>query len=203
MRIKICGITNYEDAKLCCDLGADALGFIFYEKSKRKISVGDAKKIINKLPVFVGKIGVFVNEDLAIIENISKEIKLTGVQLHGDETPEFVELLKLPIIKSFRVNSGFDFSVLIKYSVCKFLLDTYSKEDYGGTGQSFDWNVIPTGIRSKIILAGGISIENIEHIFNNVRPEAVDLSSSLEKYPGKKDEIKLKNFFHKINLLRR
>lgn len=203
MRIKICGITNYEDAKLCCDLGADALGFIFYEKSKRKISVGDAKEIINKLPVFVGKIGVFVNEDLAIIENISKEIKLTGVQLHGNETPEFARSVKLPVIKAFRVNSEFDFSIFEKYSRYKFLLDTFSKEEYGGTGQSFNWEIIPSGIRIKIILAGGISIENIEHIFNNVRPEAVDLSSSLEKYPGKKDEIKLKNFFNKINSLRR
>jgi phosphoribosylanthranilate isomerase len=203
MRIKICGITNYEDAKLCCDLGADALGFIFYEKSKRKISVDDAKEIINKLPAFIGKIGVFVNEDLSIIEKTSKEIKLTGIQLHGDETPEFASLINLPVIKTFRVNSEFDFSFLEKYGRCKFLLDTYSKEEYGGTGQSFNWNVIPTRIRSKIILAGGISIENIEHVFKNIQPEAVDLSSSLEKYPGKKDKIKIKNFFNKINSLRR
>lgn len=203
MRVKICGITNYEDAKLCCDLGADALGFIFYEKSKRKISVDDAKQIINKLPVFVGKIGVFVDEDLTLIERSLKTLKLTGVQLHGDETPEFVELVKLPVIKAFRINSGFDFSILEKYGSCKLLLDTYSKGEYGGTAKSFNWEVIPTEIRSKIILAGGISIKNIEHIFKNVKPEAVDLSSSLEKYPGKKDEIKLKNFFQKINSLRR
>lgn len=203
MRIKICGITNYEDAKLCCDLGADALGFIFYEKSKRKVSVDETKNIINKLPAFVSKIGVFVNEDFNTINRISKEIKLTGVQLHGEETPQICELINLPVIKAFRVNSGFDFSILDAYHDCKFLLDTYSTEEYGGTGQSFNWEIIPAEIKNKIILAGGISIDNIEYIFNEVKPEAVDLSSSLEKYPGKKEEVKLKNFFQKINSLRR
>lgn len=203
MRVKICGITNYEDAKLCCDLGADALGFIFYEKSKRKISVDVAKEIINKLPAFISKFGVFVNEDLSTIERTAKEIKLTGIQLHGNETSEFASSVKLPVIKTFRMNCEFDFSILEKYSRCKFLLDTYSEREYGGTGQSFNWETIPVGIRSKIILAGGISIENIELVFKNVQPEAVDLSSSLEKYPGKKDEIKLKKFFNKFNSLRR
>jgi phosphoribosylanthranilate isomerase len=203
MRIKICGITNYEDAKQCCDLGADALGFIFYEKSKRQISADEAKKIINRLPAFISKIGVFVNEEQNTINRLSSEIKLTGVQLHGTETPEFVRLIILPVIKSFRVNGEFDFSILKKYENCKFLLDAYSAEKYGGTGQAFNWEIIPVEIRNKIILAGGISADNIEHIFNNIRPEAVDLSSSLEKYPGKKDAVKLNDFFQKIISLRR
>ena len=203
MRIKICGITNYEDAKLCCDLGTDALGFIFTEKSKRKVSIDAAKVIIKKLPAFVSKIGVFVNEDLNTINWISKEIGLTGGQLHGEETPEFAESVNLPVIKTFRINSEFNFSVLDKFDGCKFLLDTFSTEDYGGTGQTFNWEIIPVELRNQIILAGGISIDNIEHIFNNVQPGAVDLSSSVEKYPGKKDEVKLKNFFQKINSLRR
>jgi phosphoribosylanthranilate isomerase len=105
MRIKICGITNYEDAKLCCDLGADALGFIFTDKSKRKVSIDIAKTIIKKLPVFVSKIGVFVNEDLTTINRISKMIDLAGVQLHGEESPEFAKLVNLPVIKTFRINS--------------------------------------------------------------------------------------------------
>jgi len=203
MRIKICGITNYEDAKLCCDLGTDALGFIFYEKSKRKVTADEAKKIINKLPSFISKIGVCVNEESNTINRIASEIKLTGVQLHGDESPEFAGLINLPVIKSFRVNTEFDFSTLKKYKYCKFLLDTYSAKEYGGTGQAFKWEIIPVGIRNEIILAGGISVDNIEHIFINIRPEAVDLSSSLEKYPGKKDAGKLKEFFQKINSLRR
>ena len=203
MRIKICGITNYEDAKLCCDLGADALGFIFTEKSKRRVSINDAKEIINKLPVFVGKIGVFVNEDLNTINHISRETKLTGVQLHGEGTSEFAESVNLPVIKTFRINSRFNFSVLQQYHSCKFLLDTYSSEEYGGTGHSFNWNIIPAELRNQIILAGGISIDNIEHVFTIIKPDAVDLSSSVEKYPGKKDEVKLKNFFQKINSLRR
>jgi phosphoribosylanthranilate isomerase len=203
MRIKICGITNYEDAKLCCDLGADALGFIFTDKSKRKVSIDIAKTIIKKLPAFVSKIGVFVNGDLNTINRISKEINLTGVQLHGEETPEFARLVNLLVIKAFCINSGFDFSVLDKFDGCKFLLDTFSTEDYGGTGQTFNWENIPVELMNQIILAGGISIDNIEHVFTIIKPEGVDLSSSVEKYPGKKDEAKLKNFFKKINSLRR
>jgi len=203
MRIKICGITNYEDAELCCDLGADALGFIFYENSKRKVSFEEAKKIINKLPSFISKIGVYVNEESDAINRIAGEIKLTGVQLHGDENPEFADLINLPVIKSFRVNGEFEFSTLKKYKNCKLLLDAYSPEVYGGTGQAFNWEIIPAGIRNEIILAGGISADNIGYIFNNIRPEAVDVSSSLEKYPGKKDAVKLKEFFQRINSLRR
>jgi len=203
MRIKICGITNYEDAKLCCDFSADALGFIFYEKSKRKVSVDEAKEIINKLPSFISKIGVFVNEELDTINSIVREIKLTGVQLHGDESPEFAGLIDLLVIKSFRVTGEFDFSILKNFKNCKFLLDAYSVEDYGGTGQVFNWEIIPARLRNKIILAGGISADNIEDIFNNIRPEAVDLSSALEKYPGKKDETKLREFFQKVNSLRK
>jgi phosphoribosylanthranilate isomerase len=203
MRVKICGITNYEDAKLCCDLGADALGFIFHEKSNRCVGVNVAKEIIKRLPAFVSKVGVFVDEDSRAINTISREIKLTAAQLHGEETPELVGSINLPVIKSFRVTDGFDFSILERYPNCKFLLDTFSKEEYGGTGRSFNWEIIPIGIRNKIIIAGGISVDNIEYIFKYIQPEAVDLSSSLEKYPGKKDEIKLKDFFQKVNSLRR
>jgi phosphoribosylanthranilate isomerase len=203
MRVKICGITNYEDAKLCCDLGTDAVGFIFYEKSKRYVHVNIAKEIIKELPAFVSKIGVFVNENSKTINTISKEIKLTGIQLHGDEPPEIISEIHMPVIKTFRVNNDFDFSILNNYANCNFLLDTHSTEEYGGTGQTFNWGIIPPEVQKKIILAGGISIDNIEYIFKNIHPVAVDLSSSVEKYPGKKDEIKLKKFFDKIDLLRR
>ncbi|MFH1195895.1 MAG: phosphoribosylanthranilate isomerase [bacterium] len=203
MRIKICGITNYEDAKLCCDCGADALGFIFYEKSKRFVSIDEAKSIIQKLPAFVSKIGVFINEDSKKINDIAREIKLTGVQLHGEETPEFAESILLPVIKGFRVSEEFDFSITDKYPGCKFLLDTYSTKEYGGTGQTFDWEIIPMKIRKTIILAGGVSSSNIEHIFKTVKPVAVDVSSSLEIKPGIKDESKVKSFFEIFNSLRR
>ena len=202
MRVKICGITNYDDAKLCCDLGVDALGFIIYKSSKSHIQIDEAKKIIKKLPAFVSKIGVFVNESSQNINSISNQIKLNGIQLHGEESPKFIEEINLPVIKTFRINSAFDFSKLEKYNNCNFLLDTHSTEEYGGTGKVFNWEIIPAEIRNKIILAGGVSIVNIEHIYKNIQPAAVDLSSSVEEYPGKKDHKKLKEFFNKLNPLR-
>ena len=203
MRIKICGITNYEDAKLCCDLGADALGFIFYEKSKRCVNIDEAKTIIEKLPAFISKIGVFVNEDSKKINEIAHEIKLIGIQLHGEESPEFVQQIYLPVIKAFRVNNDFGFSITDKYHGCKFMFDTHSKSEYGGTGQAFDWEIIPMNLRKSIIIAGGISASNIEFIFKTIKPEAVDVSSSLEISPGIKDESKIKSFFEIFNSLRR
>lgn len=201
MRVKICGITNYEDAKLCCDLGVDALGFIMYKSSKRYVRPNPAKEIIKKLPAFVSKIGVFVNESPKMINARAMEIKLTGVQLHGEEPPEIIEQINLPVIKTFRITNSFDFSELKSYRNCNILFDTHSNEGYGGTGKTFDWDVVPFEIRNKIILAGGISILNIEYIYKNIQPAAIDLSSSIEEFPGKKDHNKLKEFFNKLNSL--
>ncbi len=202
MKVKICGITNIEDAKYCCNLGADALGFVFYKKSKRYINYNNAKDIIDKLPAFILKVGVFVNNSIEEINEISKIIGLNAVQLHGDESPEFITQINLPVIKSFRINENFDFSILDKFKSCSFLLDSYSKDDYGGTGKNFNWNLIPTHLKNKIILAGGISVENIQYIYNHIKPQAVDLSSSVEIIPGKKDFDKLKRFFKVLNNLR-
>ncbi|MEG8947146.1 phosphoribosylanthranilate isomerase [Rosettibacter firmus] len=202
MRVKICGITNLEDALLCCNLGADALGFVFYEKSKRYIDFSSAKDIIKKLPAFVLKVGVFVDNSLNEINEISRSLGLNAVQLHGEQNSEFVNQINLPVIKSFRINDEFDFSILNKFQNCSFLLDTYSNDSFGGTGKKFKWDLIPAQIRNNIILAGGISVENVEYIFNNIKPQGVDLSSSVEKEPGKKDPDKLKEFFRVINNLR-
>lgn len=202
MRVKICGITNFADALLCCELGADALGFIFYEKSKRFIGISKAAEIIERLPSFVVKVGVFVNQKPFIINTIAKEIGLNAVQLHGNEPQYYVKKIFLPVIKSFRVKNNFDFSLLNNYKKCSFLLDTFSDETFGGTGETFDWNLIPNELRNKIILAGGVSSNNIEQIFHEIKPHAVDLSSSLESSPGRKDAIKLKEFFNKVNTLR-
>ena len=164
MKVKICGITNIEDALLSYNLGADAVGFIFYKKSKRYIEPIKAKKIINQLPAFINKVGVFVNESAEEINKVSKEIKLNLVQLHGDETPEIVDQTDLPVIKAFRVKEIFDYSKLKNYKNCYFLLDAYDDKEYGGTGQNFNWNKIPEELKNKKILAGGISVENIEKI---------------------------------------
>lgn len=203
MKVKICGITNIEDGLLACEFGADAVGFIFYKKSKRFVNYSKAKSIILSLPYSVLKVGVFVNEDSKIINKLSGEIGLNIIQLHGEETPEFIKKIKLPVWKVFRVNEDFDFKIIKKYKGCEFMFDTFLKESYGGTGKTFDWNIIPGELKRKIILAGGVSINNIEEIYKNISPAWVDVSSSLEKNQGKKDEIKLKEFFVAINKLRK
>ena len=198
LKIKICGITNLEDAFLSKELGADALGFIFYENSKRYITPESAEQIAKQIGALILKVGVFVNEKPERINSIAKTVQLNIVQLHGDETPEMISQINLPVIKAFRVNEQFDFETLNNYKNCYYLLDTFSKSEYGGTGKSFYWNLIPAELRSKIILSGGISSDNIKNIKNEINPYAVDVSSSLEEYPGKKSKGKLKEFFNKI-----
>ncbi len=202
MKVKVCGITNLEDALLCEEYGADAVGFIFYEKSKRYIKFDSAAEIISRLSPFTMKVGVFVNCTAGHINETASMLSLNAVQLHGDESPETAEQIKFPVIKSFRVDAGFDFEYLKRYKNATFLLDSKSDNGYGGTGEKFNWNLIPQVFRSKIILAGGVSVENLENIFNKIKPAAVDLSSSLEKEPGKKDEIKVKIFFNEFNRYR-
>jgi phosphoribosylanthranilate isomerase len=201
MKVKVCGITNLEDAVYADKCGADALGFIFYKKSKRYISPESAKKIIDQLPLFLIKVGVFVNEEPEIINKISSNISLNAAQLHGDENPSIVDKISIPVIKSFRVSEHFDFSVLSNFRKCSILLDAYSDGELGGTGKQFNWKFIPNEIKPKIILAGGISHENIENVVNDINPAAVDLSSSLEKSPGIKDHEKIKLFFNKLKNL--
>lgn len=202
MKVKICGITNIDDAKICTTLGADAVGFIFYKESKRYLSPEDAREIIKQLPPFISKVGVFVNEDVDIVNSIANRVGLNFVQLHGDETPEYLQKVNYPIIKAFRVDKDFDFTKLRDYDNCSFLLDSFHKEEYGGTGQKFGWEKIPNELRCKIILAGGVSSKNIDQIKNEINPYAIDISSSVEISPGIKDHEKLKQIFTKINDVR-
>ncbi len=202
MKVKICGIVNIDDALFAEQLGADAIGFIFYKRSKRYISTEAAKVISQKLSVFTLKIGVFVNESAEEINRIAAIAKLNLIQLHGDEKPEMIQKLVLPSIKSFRIDEGFDFSILEEYPCTNFLFDTFSRNEFGGTGKTFDWNIIPHLLRKRIIIAGGVSEKNVEEIFTKINPYAVDVSSSLEVTPGKKDHDKMKSFFQIINQLR-
>ncbi len=202
MKIKICGITNYEDALLAEMLGADALGFIFYKKSKRYVSPAQVKIITNKLSPFTTKVGVFVNESPEVINKVSKETGINIIQLHGNEQLEIASKLLLPAIKAFRIDKDFDYKQLENYNDYPILLDTHSNSEYGGTGQQFNWELIPNNIKGKIILAGGISVENVETIFNSIKPAGIDVSSSLESEPGKKDKEKMEEFFNKVNQLR-
>lgn len=199
MKVKICGITNTEDALLCESAGANALGFIFYKKSKRFILPKTAKEIIDHLSPFTVKVGVFVNETAKNINSIAEFTGLNLVQLHGDEEPNIITKIKFPVIKAFRVNEEFNYNIIEKFKNSYILLDSLSKNAYGGTGNSFDWNSIPLKIRNKIILSGGVSNKNIQYIIDNIKPAAVDLSSSIEDSPGKKSKQKVMEFFKIFN----
>lgn len=203
MKVKICGITNIEDAKLASELGADAVGFIFYKNSLRYLEYSKAKDIIDELPSSILKVGVFVNEKIDEINDVSEILNLTNIQLHGEETPETVNQIYLPVWKAFRVSTGFDFDRVKEFNNCRIMLDTYSADEYGGTGETFNWDLIPPDLKQDIILAGGISSNNIEKIYREVSPAWVDISSSLELQPGKKDHKKVKEFFTIINKLRK
>lgn len=201
MKVKICGITNKDDAQCAVELGADAVGFIFVESSPRTIRPADAKEIIRTLPPFVVPVGVFVNAKLGAIRRIVEESGISCVQLHGDEPPEDMIGLGVPAYKSFRVNGTFNPEVMRRYPGPAYLLDTYTKNFFGGTGKIFDWNI---AVRAKacgrIILAGGLRPENIADAIRAVQPYAVDINSGVETSPGKKDRSKLRHLF---SILRR
>jgi len=201
MRIKICGITNISDALVCQREGADALGFVFYRGSKRYITPEQAQEIIAGLSPLIMKIGVFVDEPVDAINKIATQLGLNAVQLHGEEPPDYISKIHLPVIKSFRVDPEFDYAKLISYQNCYYLLDSYSAQAYGGTGLRFNWQHIPEQLRQSIILAGGISIDNIELICRDIKPAAIDISSALEEYPGKKDPEKIRQFMNKYQSL--
>jgi phosphoribosylanthranilate isomerase len=198
-KVKICGITNLEDALLSAKFGADALGFNFYLKSPRYISPQQVRKIVEQLPKEVLKVGVFVNEDLEKISEIASIAELGAIQLHGEETPEFVRELKaktnLEIIKAFRVSLEFKPKDVLQYEVDAVLLDAYSAKEKGGTGETFDWEIAKKvqEICPKMYLAGGISKDNIRSAIHHVHPFAIDTCSRIETEKGKKDKIKLVN----------
>lgn len=203
MKVKVCGLTNIEDALLCESLGADAIGYIFYDKSKRYVLPKTARQISESLSPFTLKAGVFVDEEIETVREIFVMAKLNFVQLHGSENFEYIKKLNLPFIKTIKIKTESDFEKLELYNGATFLLDTFSDKAPGGTGESFNWNLIPYELRNKIILAGGVSAENIEEIVNTIKPFAIDLSSSIESAPGKKDKIKTELFFNKLNNIRR
>jgi phosphoribosylanthranilate isomerase len=183
LKVKICGITNNEDATLAEKLGADAVGFIFYKESKRYISPESASEIIKILSPLTLKVGVFVNENPELINSTASKIKLNAVQLHGNENPETINKINFHVIKSFRIKEEFDFNILNDYKNVSFLLDSYSEKEFGGTGKTFNWDLIPPRLKYNYILSGGVSVDNVEEIIKKVKPTAIDVSSSLETSP--------------------
>ena len=206
-RVKICGVTRWEDASLACELGAHALGFNFYDRSPRAVAPAAAWDIIRRLPPFVASIGIFVNWESSTVLALAKALRLAAVQLHGDESPACATECAqyIPVIKAFRVGADFQFSQLDRYRfVSAFLFDAaptgQSSGQFGGTGQSADWSLAREAAQShKIILAGGLTPENVAEAIHSVRPYAVDVASGVESSPGIKDPAKLRSFFSEVS----
>ena len=200
-RMKVCGITVQEDARAAVAAGADGLGFIFVAQSPRVVDPDMVRAITGELPPFVDSIGVFRDEQIEVIEEIIHYCRLTLVQLHGSESPDYCKEVSCPVIKSFSIHPESQSEELAAYSevVNGFLLDTYHKDMAGGTGMVFDWNLVgqiqPPG---PIILAGGLNPENIGEAIRLVKPFAVDVNSGVEYQPGRKDTEKLKNFADEV-----
>lgn len=199
VKVKICGITNLDDAIAAVEFGADALGFVFYKKSPRYISIENAVSIIKNLPTFVATIGVFANEDSENIERIATASCLDVIQLHGDEPPEMCKCSRR-VIKAIRVKSLESLEPLYRYKdvVSAFLLDTYTTKLLGGTGQIFNWDIaIEAKQFGRIILAGGLTPDNVKDAIKRVEPYGVDVSSSIELRKGRKDHKKMELFIER------
>ena len=195
MRVKICGITNSEDAQAAVEYGADALGFVF-AKSPRQVTKELSRDIIRNLPPFVTTVGVFVDEQADVIKEICDFCGIHTVQLHGNESPLYLNDLKgYKIIKAFRVKEEDDLKQLANYKPHAFLLDSYVKGVMGGTGVSFKWEIARQAHKyGTIILSGGLTPKNVKEAIQMVKPYAVDVSSGVESSPGKKDKSLLKRF---------
>jgi phosphoribosylanthranilate isomerase len=195
--IKICGITNMEDAAAAVDAGADVLGFNFYKPSPRYITPQKVREIVQRFPREVLKVGVFVNEELANVKTIMREAGLGALQLHGDESPDYC--LKFPgwaVIKAFAVSDTFDVRVAEAYEVDAIMLDTKHDHLRGGTGRVFDWSIARQAALTipSLYLAGGLSPENVENAIKTVHPDLVDACSALEDRPGKKNAERMRAF---------
>ena len=203
VKVKICGITNLEDAVAAVDMGADLLGFNFYPKSKRYITPDNAFSIIEKLPTFVDVAGVFVNATAEQIKDVTEQCFLNWIQLHGDEKPDFCDSIFCPgarTIKAIRVKSSEDIERVEQYFTDAVLLDAYDSQSYGGTGKSFDWDMLGH-IHKRVFLAGGIDPQNAERAVE-VGVYGIDICSGIEKAPGKKDHEKMKLLFENIQHVR-
>jgi len=195
-KVKICGIRNRDDGLAAVEFGADALGFVFYRRSPRYIRPERVREIIERLPPFVTTVGVFVNEERERVEEIIEVSGIVAVQLHGEESPAYCASFRnVKVIKAFRVSDDFDPERLGDYEVSAYLLDAYCKGVYGGTGETFSWEVAMLAKRDgRIILAGGLTPENVAQAIREVGPYAVDVSSGVEQSPGVKDREKVRRF---------
>ena len=200
-RVKICGITLVEDAVSAVNAGADAIGLVFYAPSPRAVTIVQAQQIVAAMPPFVSVVGLFVNAKQIEIESVLSKVRLDILQFHGDESASDCQQINLPYYKAIRVKAE---SNLLQYeaefkSAKALLLDTYSEAAVGGTGQVFDWGLIPKNLSKPVILAGGLTAENVASAIRQVRPYAVDVSGGVEQNKGIKDAAKIAAFMRGVS----
>jgi phosphoribosylanthranilate isomerase len=207
VKVKICGITNWPDARRAIDAGADFLGFNFYAGSPRYVTPAKARLIVRRLPKNVASVGVFVNESEQKMLEIAESVGLDRVQLHGEESPAAVQRLgrSLPVIKAVRVKKSFRPASLARFKhASALLLDGFDARQWGGTGRTFDWRIAQRARRgAKFFLAGGITPENVAQAIRTAKPYAVDVCSGVESKPGKKDPKRLKAFMREVEKARK
>lgn len=196
-RVKFCGLMHEEDVARAVKLGVDALGFVFYAPSSRGVTPDHAAILMASVPAFVTRVGLFVNDQPESIQKIFERTRLNLIQYHGDESPEFCDAVGLPFIKALRVRPGIDIETeMDRYpNASGFLLDAYVKGRPGGTGERFDWGLIPQS-DAPIILAGGLSPDNVKDAIERVAPWALDVSGGIETKPGRKDPDKMARFMN-------
>jgi len=199
-RVKICGITQPQDALYAVQLGVDALGLVFYEKSPRNVSLEQAQMIVNSLPAFITVVGLFVNAEPQWIRHVLAQVHLELLQFHGEETPEYCASFDRPYIKALRMQENVDIGNFIQHyhQARAILLDSYVPGVKGGTGVAFDWQKIPAHLPKAVILAGGLTPENVQHAIATVHPYAVDVSGGIESSKGIKDKAKMTAFMQGV-----
>jgi phosphoribosylanthranilate isomerase len=200
-RVKICGITRVEDALKAVELGADAIGLVFYGPSPRNVSTQQAAEIARQIPAFVTVVGLFVNAEASFINEVISQVQLDLLQFHGDETREECARYELPFIKAIRVKTDTN---LVQYAdefatAKALLLDAYTEGVAGGTGNVFDWNLIPKNLTKPVILAGGLTVNNVAQAIEQVQPYAVDISGGVESAKGIKDAAKIAAFMQQVS----
>jgi len=197
VKVKICGITNLEDALCTFFSGADALGFVFYKKSPRYISPLKARNISRILPKKILRVGVFVNQDAKTVKRIARLCSLNMLQFHGQESVEYCRKFKgYKVIKAFRIAKKINLKDVFSYKTFAYLFDTYSKNNPGGTGKRFNWKLLAQAVKMKpqVFLSGGLTCGNLRRAVTLLKPDWVDVSTGLELKPGEKDQQKIKKF---------
>ncbi|CEA05626.1 N-(5'-phosphoribosyl)anthranilate isomerase [Pseudomonas saudimassiliensis] len=199
-RIKICGITRVDDALAAAQAGADAIGLVFHPGSPRAVSIEQARTIVAALPPFVTTVGLFVDAEQATIQAVLAQVPLDLLQFHGDEPDDFCQGFNRPYIKAVRVRPGDDLNALAAKwpGACGILLDSYKPGVPGGTGETFDWSMIPSQRSWRLILAGGLQAQNVRQAIDQTAPWAVDVSGGVEANKGIKDIAKINAFIHEV-----